>query len=218
MIARLHGTLDSIDDGCAMVTLPSGVTYQVLLPAFAGARLAATTGQPITLHTLEFYESHAQGATMLPRLAGFLTAEDKAFYELFVTCKGIGYRRALRAMTLASAQIAAAIADRDLATLQSLPEIGRRTAETITVTLRDKVDRFAAATTASTADQPNGAPGPAASTNAGLARETLEALLQLGENRTQAITWIDQILTSDNPPQTPQALLAEVYRLKATNP
>ena len=214
MIAKIHGHLAAVIDNHAMVTLPNGLTYEVLLPAYVASRLAVAVDQPVTLHTFEFHESQGQGSTILPRLAGFLSTEDKAFYELFVTCKGIGYRRALRAMTLSTAQIAAAIVDRDLATLQSLPEVGRRTAETIAVTLRDKVDRFAAAQ--SVTSHGDSATELAPRGNVGLARETLEALLQLGENRSQAMQWIDQAMTADKPPTSAQELLAAVYRIKSS--
>jgi Holliday junction DNA helicase RuvA len=251
MLARLEGTLTEIDTAAGYVRTDAGLTYEVLLPAFTLQRLAAATGQPVTLHTLEFLESQNQGAVFIPRLAGFLNIQDKAFYELFVTVKGIGYRRALRAMTLSSAQIATAIVDRDLATLQSLPEIGKRTAENLTVALRDKVERFTQPTTRETAapagpanapqaagaaaqsqaqvaeGEKNGsseasggdadapqAGGPAPRTS--IAREAAEAMVQLGENRSEAMQWIEQVLLQDNPPATTDDLLREVYRLKAT--
>lgn len=214
MIAKIQGELESIADGRALVTLHTGLTYEVLVPAYVSARLAGSMGQAVTFHTLEFYESQGQGATMLPRLAGFLSPEDKAFYELFVTCKGIGYRRALRVMTLSTGQIAGAIADRDLATLQSLPEVGRRTAETIAVTLRDKVDRFAAADAMATAGSGGEAQTGGGGLGNGVVREALEALLQLGENRAQAMQWIDQAMAEDVGPKSAQEVLAAVYRIK----
>lgn len=216
MIARITGVLETVEKDRALVALPVGLVYEVLVPAFTAARLGGSIGQSVTLHTLEFHESQNQGATVLPRLAGFLTVDDRAFYELFVTCKGIGHKRALRAMAMSSAQIAGAIADRDLATLQSLPEVGKRTAETIAVTLKGKVDRFlggaAQGAGASTGDA---ASAPVASTGGGVAREALEVLLQLGENRTDAVAWIDRVLSDDSPPRDAQAVVRAVYRLKS---
>jgi Holliday junction DNA helicase RuvA len=240
MIARIEGTLVAVEGETALIHAEGGLSYEVLLPAFTVPRLAAHTHQSVTLHTLQFLESQNQGATFLPRLAGFLTAQDKAFYELLVTAKGIGYRRALRAMTLSSAQIAAAIADRDIATLQTLPEIGKRTAENLTVNLRDKVERFAAdhADAGPTASQPatsqpsepaTAGPADAASPAAAngtpsdpprpsqLAKEAVEALVQLGEHRSEATQWVDRVLTAEDPPQTSEAILTEVYRLKASS-
>ncbi|HEX7009635.1 MAG TPA: Holliday junction branch migration protein RuvA [Phycisphaeraceae bacterium] len=215
MIAKIEGLLEAVVDDRAIVKMPGGLTLEVLLAVFTAARLHGSIGQPVTLHTLLFLEQQSQGLLILPRLAGFLTPEDRAFYQLFVTAKGIGYRRALRAMALPTAQLASAIADRDLALLQSLPEIGRRTAETIVVALKDKVDRFVSA-----AHYPPGAGAPADAGAAGnsrgsLAREALEVLLQLGENRAQAVQWIDEALAQSDPPRDVQTLIAEVYRIKA---
>ena len=214
MIARITGVLDAIEQDRAYVDLQSGLVYEVLLPAFAATRLAASTGQTVTLHTFQFIEATSQGSTMFPRLAGFLSAGDRRFFQLFVTCKGIGHRRALRAMVLDTTTIASAIADRDAKLLQTMPEVGKKLAEGIVLNLRDKVDGFV-----SDAAYPDGGgKGGAAPTSSGggtLAREALEVLLQLGENRTQAVQWIDRALSGDPPPADVQQLVAEVYRLRA---
>ncbi len=217
MIVKLEGILQSIEADRGYISLPSGLTYEVLLPAYTAARLTGSIGKTVTLHTLHYLESQAQGATIYPRLAGFTSAIDRQFFELFVTCKGIGHRRALRAMTLSTAQIAGAIADRDLALLQSLPEVGKRTAETIAVTLKGKVDRFLDAIPTgnrTVADdgtdiEPTHIPGAGS-----LARDALQVLLQFGENRTQAVNWIDRILSMDDAPSDVESLVAEVYRIK----
>ena len=212
MIARIDGILESVEADAALVRTEGGLTYRVLLPAYAATRLAGSAGQPITLHTLQFFESQAQGATIFPRLAGFHSTQDRAFYELFVTVKGIGHRRALRAMALEPARIAAAVADRDIKLLQTLPEVGRRTAETIAVTLKDKVDHFASA-----AAYPDHADAAASLRPAGrLPREALEVLLQLGENRAEAVTLIDRALAEDDVPADVQAVVQAVYRLKTS--
>ena len=222
MIAKIDGTLEAVESGHARVALPGGITLEVLLPAFTVARLHMSTDQPITLHTSLFFESQAQGATMIPRLAGFASEQDRAFYQLFVTCKGIGHRRALRAMTLSSERIAAAIADRDIATLQSLPEVGKRTAETICATLHDKVDTFTspAATAAvgagAASDGATEASSGAAPTGGAMSKAALNVLLQLGENRADAIGWIDRALAQDEPPKDEEALIAAVYRMKSS--
>jgi Holliday junction DNA helicase RuvA len=214
MIARLQGLLEAVEGGIAYVRVGEGITYEVLVSTFTAARLGGMIGQPIEFHTLHYLESQNQGATILPRLAGFLTREDRGFFELFTTTKGIGNKRALRAMTMSSDQIAAAIADRDLAVLQSLPEVGRRTAETIVATLHGKVDRFVSA--AAFAPAGNGKSATAAPRT--MAREALEVLLQLGENRTQALAWIDEALRDESlgeRPEDVQDLVARVYRIKA---
>ena len=214
MIARIAGILETVLEGTVLVRTEGGLTYEVLVPAYVVARLGDSAGSPIELHTLYFIEGQAQGAIMSPRLAGFLTREDRQFFELFTTCKGIGNRRALRAMTLEAGQIAAAIADRDAAMLQSLPEIGKRTAETIIVTLRGKVDGFVSG-------QAYGMPvrgGDAGEAPAGagtMARDALEVLLSLGESRAQCVAWIDEVLRREDQPADTQDLIGRVYGIKA---
>lgn len=210
MIARIEGTLTGITGDRALLDVGGGVTYELLLPAFTAARLGGSIDQHVTLYTLHFLESSNQGSTFFPRLAGFVSEQDKAFFELFVSCKGIGYRKALRAMALPAAQLAAAIEDRDLATLQSLPEVGKRTAETIAATLRGKVERFLGVPARS--GQVEIGVGPVG----GVAREALEALVTLGEKRTDALRWIDRVMSADQPPEDAQAVIAAVYRMKSS--
>lgn len=241
MIAQIEGLLISIEQSTANVRVPGsaggeagGLVYEVLLPAFLAARLQPVIGSFVRLHTLHYLESQNQGAVMLPRLAGFQTRQDRQFYELFCTCKGIGNRRALRAMALPVEQIAGAIADRDAAVLQSLPEIGRKMAESIITALRDKVSPYLGldvpASTAMAAaggkkgkKTSAGSGGAAVGTASGagtgsVAREALEALMQLGENRTDAIQWIDRafLAAEEEGIKSPDAqrLISIVYQIK----
>jgi Holliday junction DNA helicase RuvA len=221
MIARIHGLLQSLSSGHALVRVGSleqgALDYELLLPAFVEARLGPSIGKNVSLFTFHFLESQGQGSSMLPRLAGFLSQEDLRFYLLFTTVKGIGYKRALRAMALETPQIAGAIADRDEKLLQSLPEVGKRTAETIIVTLRGKVDAFITAAAfgkGAASSTSSGAKAPA--TGGSLAREALEALLALGESRVQAIQWIDTAMSDpDDRPRDASDLINRIYRIKA---
>lgn len=218
MIGRIQGRLEAIENNLAMIRLgddtTGSLTYEVMLPAFVSLRLHESIGQSVSLFTHHYFESVNQGASLNPRLAGFLSKHDSAFFALFTTCKGVGNKRALRAMTLEPAQIAAAIADRDIATLTTLPEIGKRMAETIIATLHGKVDAYltpAASTTSASGQKTKGAPAPAGT----LARQALEVLVQLGEQRNAASGWIDEALRSEDRPKDVQALVAHVYRIKS---
>lgn len=218
MIGRIQGQLEAIENNFAMIRLGSdttgSLTYEVMLPAFASLRLQESVGQSISLQTYHFFESVNQGASLIPRLAGFLSQTDRDFFELFTTCKGIGNKRALRAMTLEPAQIAAAIADRDIAMLTTLPEIGKRMAETVIATLHGKVNTFVAPAAAAAEGKTKGkqsAPAPAGT----LAKQALDVLVQLGEQRAAASTWIDEALRAEDRPKDVQALVAYVYRIKS---
>lgn len=142
MIARLSGTLASLDDGSALLDLPSGIAHEVLIPAYLAQRFERQVGTAVTLHTLEYLESQNQGASFIPRLIGFTSAIEREFFELLTSVKGLGNKRALRAMASEPSFIARAIHERDTRALQRLPEIGPKLAELIVHELKNKVERF----------------------------------------------------------------------------
>ncbi|MEM9790279.1 MAG: Holliday junction branch migration protein RuvA [Planctomycetota bacterium] len=220
MITRVSGTLEGLGENTAVLALAGGVAVEVFLPGFAVARLGASIGSPVMLHTLLFIESTAQGATMFPRLAGFPSAADRAFFELLVTVKGIGHRKALRVMALPTSQIAGGIADRDAALLQSLPEVGKRLAETIVVTLKDKVAGYAGATSASGTNGVAASVDPASAEavevrGGSVAREAIAALVALGEPRVAAAQWVDRVMSEDDAPGDVAEVLQGVYRVRS---
>ena len=214
MIARITGQLVDLTHDIALIEATPGVVHELLLPAFVTQRLAPSLSQTVTLHTLHFLEGQNQGALFLPRLAGFLTPADKAFYQLMVTVKGIGHRRALRALVLPTDQLAMAIVDRDIKLLQTMPEVGKKTAETIALTLRDKVDEFLNAPRASSPGDPDAINIAPSTPTSSLARGAVEALVTLGEDRARALAWVDQVMQSDERPETIEEIIAMVYRLK----
>ena len=215
MIWKIHGVLESLVASSARLAPGDGFTYEVLLPAYAASRLSPKIGQPVTLHTVHYLEGSSQGGNLIPRLAGFLEEADREFFGLFTSVKGIGPRKALRAMALSTGQIAAAVADRDLKTLQSLPEIGRRMAETVVATLHGKVDRFLAGAEHESSIAANQLDGDRPPGSGRAAREALEVLLQLGENRLAAVQWVDQVVVKNPGMRDATAIVQEVLRLKA---
>ncbi|MBY0113280.1 MAG: hypothetical protein K2Y21_10690 [Phycisphaerales bacterium] len=186
MISRLTGKLESLEAAAAHLASPDGsFAREVLIPAYVAPSLAPKLGQPVTLITLEYLESQGQGTSFIPRLIGFQTARDRDFFELFTTVKGIGNRKALRAMAIEPAQIARAIAERNAAALVKLPEIGKRLAETIIAELSGKVEAYLSERELQTLEIKSSAVfttprlGP-------VAEEAVTALVALGETRGEA--------------------------------
>ncbi|MFO0961653.1 MAG: Holliday junction branch migration protein RuvA [Phycisphaerales bacterium] len=201
MITQLTGKLLAVVDGAAHVEC-GAIVYEVLVPAADSMALAAGLGATVRFHTLHYLEGQGQGSSFWPRLIGFQSVQDREFFELFTTVKGIGNRKALRALQLPFAQVAEAVAARDLALLQSLPEIGKRTAEAICVELKGKVERFAAPS----ASRPQAESKP--SGNAALARSAVEVLVQLGHTRQAARELVDRALArAQTPPATAEELV-----------
>ena len=93
MICAITGELRRVEDD--RVHLASGpVVYEILVPAFDLTELQASLGESITLHTIFDLEGDPTRGGLAPRLIGFLRLHDKNFFQLFVTVKGIGPKRA----------------------------------------------------------------------------------------------------------------------------
>jgi holliday junction DNA helicase RuvA len=190
VITRLTGTLEAVDDRAAAVAVGGGVVYEVLVPAFLAERLKGQVGRAVTLTTFQYLEGQGQGTSFVPRLVGFQSAAERDFFELFTTVKGIGNRRALRAMAADPATIARAIMTKDAKALTKLPEIGKRMAETIIAELSGKVDTFL-----STAEVKQLDPAADGETGADpVAEEAVMALVTLGETRTDATGMVARAL------------------------
>lgn len=142
MIVRMTGTLTDVGETTVVVER-DGLGYEIMVPGYTLAELAACRGQSVTFHTLEYYEGSAAGGNLTPRLIGFLHPTDRAFFSKFVTVKGIGMRKALKALAEPVPRTAAAIEGGDTAMLVRLPGIGKRAAEQIVAELRGKVKAFA---------------------------------------------------------------------------
>lgn len=220
MITQLSGTLVAIEDGAAHVRCGE-LTYEVLVPAADGMALAARIGQDVRFHTLHYLEGQGQGSSFWPRLVGFQNPADRAFFELFTTVKGIGNRKALRALQLPFDQVAEAIAARDHALLQSLPEIGKRTAEAICVELKGKVDPFVRGLGAAPAGSRAGAGAQAArgpiTAEAKLlaaARDAVEVLVLLGHAKPVARDLVERVMAREELPAdaTPEAIVERALR------
>ena len=204
MIARIAGTLTEVSDDGILVQVQD-VCYETLVPACDSATHQGRIGQQVTLHTLDYLEGSVGHGNLIPRLIGFLRRADKAFFELFTGVKGIGMRKALRALAIPPARIAAAIENKDPKQLAELPEIGKRTAEQIVAQLNGKLDAFVQASDGSAG---GAEPLPQFATAA------LEIMLQLGERRIDADSMIRQVLTATPAIDQTNALVQQVYRLK----
>jgi Holliday junction DNA helicase RuvA len=209
MITRLEGRLERVADGRAEVRC-GALCYELLVPAFEEMRLGPAVGQMIELHTLHYLESPNQGSTFIPRLIAFGSPQDRAFFELFTTVKGIGPRKALRAMQMAPGTIAVAISERDLNLLRSLPEIGRKLAETLVLELREKMGPFLGGTA-----QESG-PATTADPRAALARDAIAVLVQLGESPLAARQLAERALRADSQLATADDLLRAALVLRET--
>jgi Holliday junction DNA helicase RuvA len=184
VITRIRGELAELTERSALIHVDA-VTYELLVPAADVPMLLSKLGMPVEFFTLHYLEGQSQGSSFLPRLIGFSSEQDRSFFELFTTVKGIGNRKALRALIRPFMETAAAIANRDATLLTSMPEIGKRSAETIIAELHGKVDIFVTEVS-STIEV----------TMPAFCEDAISMLMQLGETKRDAKRLIQLALES----------------------
>jgi len=207
MIARITGTLLELDTESNSVVLELGdIAYELMVPGYAVSDLSEQRNRPITLYCLEYYEGSSAGGNLIPRMIGFPHTEDKKFFQRFISVKGIGIRKALRALAKPLAEVASYIENGDDKMLASLPEIGKRTAQQIIAELKGKMGDFALeASRAGVARKPL----------SDIEREALEILLQLGERQADAEELILRATQTFDEVNSTDELVQAVYRIKA---
>lgn len=205
MIVRLTGTLAEVGEE-SIVLERDGVAREVLVPRYAIGELAAHRGQVVTVHTTEFFEGNHASGHLVPRLLGFLHVEDRLFFSRFVGVKGIGPRKALKALAQPVRQIATWIESGDVKALARLPGIGARAAELIVASLKGKMDDLALpATTAATE----------AVTLSQAQRDALEVLVAWGDGRAEADRWLQRAIQLHPSLASPDEWVRAAYRVKA---
>jgi len=203
MIARVTGRLEEASPDGVVLDAGNGLWYELLVPACDLDRLGRLVGQDVVLHTIHYLEGDPSRGGQTPRLIGFSSQSDRDFFRVFTTVKGIGVRKALRALVRPFAEVAAAIQGKDAKLLVALPEIGKRTAETIIAELHGKVDAFA---------------GPAAEAPAEIpeaAEEAISVLVQLGERRADAVALVERVLAVAPEMDSTEVIIQQAYKLKA---
>lgn len=203
MIGYLEGTLlQRYED--RILLLVGGVGYEVLLPAGVIAELAGKTlGDPLAMY---IYHQQTERQPK-PLLIGFQVEAEKTFFQLLISVSDVGPMKALRAMTLPVRDIARAIENRDVGTLQRLPGIGSRTAQKIIASLEGKMGKFALIRPSQS---------PLVPEAADIAQPVMEVLVsQLGYKNAEARRMIDDAFQRNPGIDTPEALFEEVYRGEA---
>jgi Holliday junction DNA helicase RuvA len=135
MIAHVRGTLLSVSPAC--VVSVGGVGLQLKIPEKDRALIAGVKGE-VAFHTYLYVREDRL------TLYGFLKLVDRDLFNRLIEVTGIGPKIALGMLSDHTAErIVRAVQNEDHAFLCKLPGLGRRTAERLTVELKDKLGDFA---------------------------------------------------------------------------
>ncbi len=204
MIAGIEGKLVKLDTETALVQV-GALTYEVMLPGYGVSALAGLIGSEISLCTMEYYEGSLGGGNLVPRLVGFLSPTEREFFTTFISVKGMGIRKGLRALSMPIQDIAAAVESGDEKMLMSLPGIGRRMAQQTVAELKGKLQTFALGSESARAPAAQFKPFQV---------EALEVLVAWGEKRNEAMELIELAGQKHPDVRTAEELVPLVYRLK----
>lgn len=204
MIAQIEGKLLRLDTESCLVQVGQ-VGYELMLPGYCVAALSDRIGSEITFCTMEYYEGTLGGGNLIPRMIGFLNAGERDFFTKFISVKGMGIKKGLRALSMPIATIATAIENGDDKTLMSLPAIGRRMAQQIVAELRGKLQSFAVTAEPGRTSEAEFKP---------FQIEALEILIAWGEKRAEAMELIELARERHPDINSAEALVPLVYRLK----
>ncbi len=194
MITKLTGVLVRVLDEEVRVGV-GPYEYQLLVPESVRRQLQLKVGEELTFHISEYLEGNQAGSRFVPRKIGFLTELELEFFDLFCTVDKIGVKKALKALSRSSREIANAISREDAKWLTTLPGIGATTAEQIVSTLKRKVTRFALM-------HEQGEPGssgnqaPIDEKATKIIEDLYQALLSLGLGTLEARSKLDHALKS----------------------
>ena len=176
MIRHVHGELAGLCAGAVIIDV-GGIGYEVMVSEPLREVLADRgTGAHVELATY-YAEGGGGPGGSAPRLMGFVSENERDFFQLLLGVPRLGPTAAIKALVLPIATIAKAIELGDTKALETLPGVGKQRARDMITRLQGKMSEFmdadATADDTPSADQ--------------LTLDTLAVLTQIGLGRGDAL-------------------------------
>ena len=132
MIAHLIGKLIYKSPDHSIVDV-KGIGYKIFTP-LSTYYVLPKTGESVTLHI------HTRVREDELKLFGFLTEEEQTIFEKLITINKVGPKLALGILSgMSPENLLTAIMNNDAARLSSIPGVGKKTAERLTLEMKDKL-------------------------------------------------------------------------------
>ena len=132
MIAHLKGQLTYKSPEYTIVDV-NGVGYQVFTPLSTYYALP-NPGQTVSLRI------HTRVREDELKLFGFLTEEEQTIFQKLITINKVGPKLALGILSgMSPADLLSAVMNNDTARLSTIPGVGKKTAERLTLEMKDKL-------------------------------------------------------------------------------
>ena len=188
MIAYVNGILESIEEGLAIVDV-GGVGMNVFISGSTMDRMPGI-GEAVKLYT---YTSVKEDSFTL---YGFLSRDELSLFKMLISVNGIGPKGGLSILSVMTPDdLRFAIMAGDAGTISKAPGVGKKTAERITLELRDKIkateDDMLRSSSAVTLDDLTGEASSARD-------EAVAALVALGYNSSDAMKAVRKVLAEND--------------------
>ena len=132
MIAHLIGKLIYKSPDHSIVDV-NGIGYKIFTP-LSTYYVLPKTGESVTLHI------HTRVREDELKLFGFLTEEEQTIFEKLITINKVGPKLALGILSgMSPENLLTAIMSNDAARLSAIPGVGKKTAERLTLEMKDKL-------------------------------------------------------------------------------
>ena len=196
LIARVTGKLVSKELDRVEIATTGGVAYELAIPLGVYETLPRV-GEQVELQTHLVVREDGW------LLFGFATQNEKRVFQRLLTANGVGPSLALGLLsTLSAERLVRAIRERDIATLQRVPRVGKKKAERLVLDLSDKLDDVA------------GSPALGARPEGASAEDAIRALVSLGYATIDAEKAVRSVLdtgaTKLSAPELIRAALAKI--------
>ena len=134
MIAFLEGVIAGKTLASVYLNV-GGVGFEVGMSQ-AGLSKLSQVGEQVLVHT--YLQVRDDGMSLF----GFLSLEEKALFEKLITVSGVGPQVALAALSsYTPSELATFIAAQDIAAVQRIPGVGKKTASRIVLELKGSLDQ-----------------------------------------------------------------------------
>jgi len=182
MISFIRGAVAQVSADSVVVD-NNGVGWRIYMSGSALGRLPRA-GETVTLQT------HLQLREDGVSLYGFLEDQEKQLFEMLIGVTGVGPKAALSLLSVLSpSQLMIAIMSDDTAALCRAPGVGKKTAQRISLDLRDKIK----SKDTENAVSPQQSLGP----NQEQRQDAMDALVALGYGRADAVSAVMETALPD---------------------
>jgi Holliday junction DNA helicase RuvA len=136
MIVQVVGVLLTKELDHVEILTDGGVAYELAVPLSAYEALPKP-GERCAIHTYLVVKEDGW------QLFGFTSTFERRVFQKVLSAKGVGPALALGLLSsLTADRLVRAIREKDVATLQSVPRVGRKKAEQLILDLADKLDQL----------------------------------------------------------------------------